>query len=149
MSGSTESENLMLVMQAFIDAHTTRNMDRLSELMTDDFVWRLLPESLGVPAKNKRQFLLQIAELSRIFTSIKLQTPIEVIQASDAIVVHIMGEGTLANGKPYLGEYVKIFRFKGGRVRSITDFTDSELMRSVFEAADGEGYKLLNQTYGE
>jgi hypothetical protein len=98
---------------------------------------------------------------------IKLQTPIEVIQASDAIVVHvgfrifvlniietdpalqIMGEGTLANGKPYLGEYVKIFKFKGGRVRSIIDFTDSELMRSVFEAADGEGYKLLNQTYGE
>jgi hypothetical protein len=34
-------------------------------------------------------------------------------------------------------------------MRSITDFTDSELMRSVFEAADGEGYKLLNQTYDE
>jgi hypothetical protein len=69
MSGSTDSEN-MLVMQAFVGAHATHNMDRSSELMTDDFVWRLVPKSLGVPAKNKCHLLLQIAKLSRIFTSV-------------------------------------------------------------------------------
>ncbi|KAJ7229501.1 Alpha/Beta hydrolase protein [Mycena rebaudengoi] len=73
----------------------------------------------------------------------------QALAALKAISDAVMGEGTLANGKLYLGEYIKIFKFKGGRVQSITDFTDSELMRSVFEAADGEGYKLLNQTYDE
>ncbi|KAJ7684457.1 hypothetical protein DFH06DRAFT_1354614 [Mycena polygramma] len=90
----------------------------MSTLMTDDFVWRLLPATLGVPAKNKRQYLLQSADLGQIFAYLKvgMRSPLEVIEAGGTVVMHVMSVGRLTAGAAYENESVKIFHCEGGKI---------------------------------
>jgi ketosteroid isomerase-like protein len=65
-------------------------------------------------------------------------------------VQQLVEEGQLTTGADCpVNECIMIFRCDGGRVRSMTEFMDSENMRRVLDAGDGEGYKLIKQTYGE
>jgi hypothetical protein len=57
---------------AFVDAITAGDVDSMAALTTDDFVWRMLPAALGALARNKREYLLQAAQLKRIFASVKV-----------------------------------------------------------------------------
>ncbi|KAJ7889410.1 hypothetical protein B0H13DRAFT_2341531 [Mycena leptocephala] len=123
----------------------------MAALMTDDFVWRMLPAMLRALARNKREYLLQTAKLGRIFAwfKISVRTPLDVVETEDAVVMHLVEEGQLATGADCLNECIMIFRCDGRGVRSMTEFMDSENMRRVLEAEDGEGYKLVKRTYGE
>ncbi|KAJ7895347.1 hypothetical protein B0H13DRAFT_2338945 [Mycena leptocephala] len=136
------------IASAFVEAITAGDTDTMAALMTDDFVWRMLPVTLGALARNKREYLLQTAELGRIFAwfKISVRTPLDVVETEDAVVMHLVEEGQLATGADCLNECIMIFRCDSGGVRSMTD---SENMRRVLEAGDGEGYKLVKRTYGE
>lgn len=61
------------VVTAFMEAITAGDINGMEALMTEDFIWRLLPATLGVPAKNKRQYLLQSKDLGRIFAFLKVR----------------------------------------------------------------------------
>jgi ketosteroid isomerase-like protein len=61
-----------------------------------------------------------------------------------------MEEGQLASdAQRHPNECIMIFRCKDGRVRSMTEFMDSESARRVFEAGGGVVRKLVTQTYDE
>ncbi|KAJ7144914.1 hypothetical protein C8R43DRAFT_1013465 [Mycena crocata] len=135
--------------QAFLDAITTGNIEGMAPLMTDGFTWRLLPAALCVPAKNKRQYLLQTARLRELIISLEVGAPLDLVETTDAVVVHVQIGGVLATGAPYQNESVMIFHCEGGRIHRMMEFMDSEYMRGVLEAGDGVGFKLLRQTYDE
>jgi hypothetical protein len=63
------------IASAFVEAITAGDTDTMAALMTDDFVWRMLPATLGALARNKREYLLQTAELGRIFAWLKVRRP--------------------------------------------------------------------------
>ncbi|KAJ6546852.1 hypothetical protein B0H19DRAFT_1265841 [Mycena capillaripes] len=139
------------VATAFIEAITAGDIDGMAALMTEDFVWRLLPAALGVPAKNKREYLLQSKDLGCIFAylNIGMRAPLDVVEAGDAVVMHVMCDGLLATGAEFQNECILIFRCEGGRVRRATEFMDSETIRRALEAGDGAGFKLVRKTYDE
>ncbi|KAJ7042075.1 hypothetical protein C8F04DRAFT_1252543 [Mycena alexandri] len=130
--------------KAFVEATTSGDVENMAALMTDDFTWCMLPATLGFPVKNKQEYLLHSAELRRIFAWLKVNVnnPLDVVQAGDTVVLHVIGEGALANGTPYSDEYIIISRCEGGRVCSIKEFMDSEKIRSVLQAGDGVGAEL-------
>ncbi|KAJ6546851.1 hypothetical protein B0H19DRAFT_1265840 [Mycena capillaripes] len=146
------TKSTQYIATSFVEpAITAGDLDGMAALMTDNFLWRFLPATLGVPAKNKRQYLLQSAELGRIFAFLKIEmgSPLDVVETGDAVVMHVMGNGQLATGAAYQNECIVIFRCEGGRVKSMTEFMDSENIRRVLEAGDGVGFKVVRQTYGE
>ncbi|KAJ7814360.1 hypothetical protein B0H13DRAFT_2381816 [Mycena leptocephala] len=126
------------IASAFVEAITAGDTDTMAALMTDDFVWRMLPATLGALARNKREYLLRTAELGRIFAWFKISvgTPLDVVETEDAAVMHLVEEGQLATDADCLNECIMIFRCDGGGVRSMTEFMDSENMRRVLEAGD-------------
>ncbi|KAJ7272949.1 hypothetical protein C8J57DRAFT_1316090 [Mycena rebaudengoi] len=128
--------------QIFLARITAGDIAGMEAMMTDDFSWRFLPQSLGIPARTKPQYLTLTKSLNLIFTSLKLHQPEDVVQTADAVVMHLMGEGETAKGAPFHGEYVT-FRCEGAKVRSMTEFSDSKYMDAIFETVDG--YKLLRK----
>ncbi|KAJ6497110.1 hypothetical protein C8R47DRAFT_1212648 [Mycena vitilis] len=136
---------------SYVEAIIAGNTEAMSAMMKDDFVWRLLPATLGVPKKNKRQYLLQSVDLGQIFVYLKvnMRSPLEVIEAGATVVVHVTSEGRLAAGTAYENECIMIFHCEDGKVRSMMEFMDSENMRRPLEADSDAGYKLLRRTYGE
>ncbi|KAJ7221561.1 hypothetical protein GGX14DRAFT_430161 [Mycena pura] len=137
--------------QSFLDAICKGDLSGLESLMTEDFAWRLLPVSLGALRRNKRQFLLQTAALGSLFGSLKLgiHPSLEVVQTADSVAMHVVGEGHLATGAPYSSEYIMIFHCEGDRVRSMTEFVDSDNLRGVLGAGDGAGFMLIRAPYDE
>ncbi|KAJ7118903.1 hypothetical protein C8R44DRAFT_878436 [Mycena epipterygia] len=137
--------------RAFLAAILSGDADIMEPMMTEDFSWRLLPAALGIPARNKRDYILQSAQLGRIFASLKVgidtSAPLDIVQNGDAVVLHVLGEGELATGAAYESEYVMMFWCEGGRVCSMMEFADSEKLRGVLEADDGEGYNVVRQTF--
>ncbi|KAK7035874.1 hypothetical protein R3P38DRAFT_2517348 [Favolaschia claudopus] len=136
---------------ALLDAITANDAKSMEVLMDDDFIWRLCPTALGVREKNKRQYLLQSAELSRIFASLEvhLRTPINIVQSEKAVAVQVLCEGELATGAPHHAECVMIFECRDGRVTRMTEFHDSEAIRKALDAGDGAGWKLLDKEWEE
>ncbi|KAJ7771466.1 hypothetical protein B0H16DRAFT_1714702 [Mycena metata] len=124
--------------QAFVEATASGDLESMAVFMADDFTSHVLPAALGFPVKNKQEYLLHAVELGRIFAWLKVvnvRNPLDVVQAGDTVVLHVVGEGALADGTPYSDEYVIISRCEGGRVCSIKEFMDSEKIRSVLQAA--------------
>ncbi|KAJ7494484.1 hypothetical protein B0H11DRAFT_937875 [Mycena galericulata] len=118
-------------------------------LTTDDFTWRILPAALRVPVRNRREYLLQSAELGSLYESLKidLDKPLDVVQNDNEVVLHLAGEGKLASGSVHQMEYIMIFRCKGGKVSSMMEFGDGEVLRAILEAGGGIGFELVRREY--
>ncbi|KAJ7771471.1 hypothetical protein B0H16DRAFT_1685475 [Mycena metata] len=88
----------------------------MAALMADGFTWRVLPATLGFPVKNKQEYLLHAVELGRIFAWLKVnvRNPLDVVQAGDTVVLHVDGEGALADGTSYSDEYYLPVRGREG-----------------------------------
>ena len=52
-------------------ADILENGGDLEPLLADDFVWRIIPETLGALPRNKREYLLQLQDLGTLFASLK------------------------------------------------------------------------------
>ena len=50
----------------------------------------------------------------------------------DSVVVQAHGKSTTKSGKPYNNSYCQIFRIADGKVKSITEYLDTELVTSAF-----------------
>ncbi|KAJ7231322.1 hypothetical protein C8J57DRAFT_177997 [Mycena rebaudengoi] len=129
--------------QIFLARITAGDIAGMEATMTDDFSCRFLPQSLGIPARTKPQYLTLMKSLNLNCASLKLHQPEDVVQTADAVVMHLMCEGETAKGAPFHGEYVMTFRCEGAKVRDMTEFSDSKCMDALFEAVDG--YKLLRK----
>ncbi|KAF7353782.1 hypothetical protein MVEN_01063700 [Mycena venus] len=151
MTEPIPSESPIEIATAFVEAITAGDTVNMAALMADNYTWRLLPAALGVPAKNKRQYLLQSAKLGRIFATLKvhIRSPLDVVQSGDTVVIHATSEGQMATGAPFQNECIMILRCEGGKVYSMMEFMDSEVMRVTLDAGDGAGWKLLQETHDE
>ncbi|KAJ6559284.1 hypothetical protein B0H10DRAFT_1180480 [Mycena sp. CBHHK59/15] len=96
------------IVQAFFSFAETRDIDGMENILSDDFTHRILPESIGLPTINKEQFLSAAKKTASTMESFHFQTPQEVIEGSDSVVVHTRSDGKIKNGHPYHNEYIFI-----------------------------------------
>ena len=54
------------------------------------------------------------------------------IAEDDTVVVQAHGRSTTKQGKPYNNSYCQVFRIAGGKVKSITEYLDTELVTQAF-----------------
>lgn len=54
------------------------------------------------------------------------------IAEGDTVVVQAHGKSTSKSGKPYNNSYCQVFRLEGGKVKSINEYLDTELVTQAF-----------------
>jgi ketosteroid isomerase-like protein len=58
-------------------------------------------------------------------------TPLRIFGEGDLVCVEARGEARTKAGKPYNNTYCFVFRFRGDRIAEVTEYLDTELVRSA------------------
>ncbi|KAF7323446.1 hypothetical protein HMN09_00125500 [Mycena chlorophos] len=120
----------------------------LEPLLADNFTWKLIPKSLSVLPRTKRDYLLLLAHLSRVYKSISFGEPIESFQSEHSAMVLLVAQGELATtGEPFACEYIFVVHTRDGKLSSVTEFLDADAAQKMFSAGGGGTLKLLQTVF--
>jgi ketosteroid isomerase-like protein len=109
--------------QAFMDA------------LADDARWTVigsLPWSRTYEGKQAITDEL-MRPLFRQFADQYTAHAVRIVAEDDVVVVEARGQATTKSGKPYHQTYCYVFRLADGRVRELTEYIDTDLVRQVLE----------------
>jgi len=72
-----------------------------------------------------------IAPLRRVLAPPRKTHALHMIAEGNMVAVQGQGENVTRDGRKYENTYCWVFSFRDGQVRSVTEYADTELMRSV------------------
>ncbi|KAF8161482.1 hypothetical protein B0H34DRAFT_643043, partial [Crassisporium funariophilum] len=137
---SAPSPNLRAFLE-YVDALHAWDFDALMSSFDDALEHRILPQSLGRPVLNKRQYGEYFRGVMPLFRKFQL-TIHEVIEAGDKMTIHASSTGESITGAPYANEYTYIVQFvppppnQGGKalpkMRFVKEFVDSSATVKFF-----------------
>jgi ketosteroid isomerase-like protein len=82
--------------------------------------------------RGKDQILRDlIAPLRRVLAPPRKSHALHMIAEGDMVAVQGQGENVTRDGRKYANTYCWVFAFRDGQVRAITEYADTELMRSA------------------
>ncbi|KAF7298404.1 hypothetical protein MKEN_01365100 [Mycena kentingensis (nom. inval.)] len=114
---------------------------KLESFLADDFMWRVYPEALQVPPKDKQAYLLHVDGVKKRFSGVKYGgEPIPEVQSDTAVAFRIKMELQIAStGEWHSMELMLTFVCTtNGQVQSLTEFVDTEAAHKI-SAAAGRG----------
>lgn len=115
---------------ALLEAYSSLSVPQLLDLLAPNFTHRVLPESLGMPTRDKAAFAQHAAGIFSVFEGFRM-VPVEMLKADhwkQAWVVRARMEGELKGGKgAWRNECVLIVKMdaEGALVEEIQEFVDS------------------------
>lgn len=114
---------------ALLDGYGSLSVPTLTAPLADDFKHQVLPESLGMPTRDKAAFEQHAAGIFSVFESFAM-VPKAVFEDSErnAVVVSARMQGTLKGGKgEWRNECVMLIALSedGTRVVAVEEFVDS------------------------
>lgn len=119
----------MITTEALLDGFSSLDVQRLTAPLSSDFTHQVLPESLGMPVRNAKQFAKHAAEVFSAFREFRMNPKVIFEdQGQNAVVVHARMEGVLkGSDEDWLNECVMIIAFSEDetRVVKVTEFVDS------------------------
>ncbi|KAF9047699.1 hypothetical protein BJ165DRAFT_1315924, partial [Panaeolus papilionaceus] len=95
---------------SFIDALHRWDFDDIMDCFDETLEHRILPQSLGRPVLNKKQYAQYFRAIFPIFKSWRA-TIHEVLESGNAISVHVSSKGESVNGTPYIQEYALLIHY--------------------------------------
>ncbi len=133
------AENKQLIQNVFTEL-ATGNGQPFMDALADDARWTVTGStSWSRTYESKRAITDELMRpLFRQFADRYTAHAIRVIAEDDIVVVEARGEVTTKSGKPYNQAYCYVLRLADGRVRELTEYLDTELVREALEppAAD-------------
>jgi hypothetical protein len=129
---------------ALLEAYGSLSVPQLLNLLGPDFTHRVLPESLGMPARDKTAFAQHAGGIFSVFERFRL-VPVEVLKSSSTVgggggkdtwVVSAKMEGVLKGSKAeWKNECVMIVKMDetGVLVEEIQEFVDSAKAREMMK----------------
>lgn len=119
----------MKTTQALLDGFSSLDVDQLTAPLSSDFTHQVLPESLGMPVRNKKQFAKHAAEVFSVFSEFRMNPKAMFEdQGQNVVVVHAGMKGILKSShEEWLNECMMIICLSedGTEVVKITEFVDS------------------------
>jgi hypothetical protein len=121
---------------AFLEVYAGLSVPPLLDLLAPSFTHRVLPESLGMPTRDKEAFARHAAGIFSIFETFRM-IPVETLRVEgwkETWVVRAHMEGVLKGGKgEWKNECVMIVKMddEGGLVEEIQEFVDSVKAREM------------------
>lgn len=115
--------------QALLDGYSSLSVDRLTAPLASDYTHQILPESLGVPIRDAKQFAEHAVEIFSMFREFRMNPKaIFEDQGHNVVVVHARMEGKLKESdEEWLNECVLIICLSedGSQVVKVKEFVDS------------------------
>jgi ketosteroid isomerase-like protein len=109
------------------------NWQPFVDALADDAEWTVIGSTgWSKSYRGKPQILSDLfAPLRRVLAPPRKSHALYMIAEGNMVAVQGQGENTTRDGRRYSNTYCWIFTFRGGQVRAITEYADTELMRSV------------------
>jgi uncharacterized protein len=110
----------------------------LVDCMADDFSWTIIGSTPWSGTYRGKQAVLNdlLGPLFSQFADRYTNTPAHFIAEGDYVVVESRGRVTTKTGKPYNNTYCWVCRLTDGRLRSLTEYMDTQLLSEVLAAPD-------------
>lgn len=126
---STEQSQRLQTVHSLLDGYGSLSVPTLTATLADDFKHQVLPESLGMPARDKASFEQHAAGIFSVFEEFAM-VPTAVFEDSErnAVVVSARMQGTLKGGKgEWRNECVMMITLSddGTRIVEVHEFVDS------------------------
>jgi ketosteroid isomerase-like protein len=118
----------------FIFSETAKgNGQPFLDALAEDAEWTIIGSTgWSKTYRGKLQILSDlIAPLRRVLSPPRKSHALHMIAEGNMIAVQGQGENTTRDGRRYDNTYCWIFSFRDGQVRAVTEYADTELMRSV------------------
>jgi ketosteroid isomerase-like protein len=97
-------------------------------LVTDDFhIWG---PTMGT--QDTKTYKANVARLRHIMPVLPKFTIISTTAEEDRVAVEVNGSARLADGRLYENNYLMLFEFRDGKIRSIKEFLDSKQAFDIF-----------------
>lgn len=126
------AENKQIV-NAFYDAGNRGDMEACLEMMSDDIRWTNIGSTpFSGTYVGKKDLVERL--LGPVFGQLQAgiaSTIHNVIAEHDYVAVQNSGAATTKDGKPYNNTYCHVFRIAGGKICEVTEYLDTDLLRSV------------------
>ena len=129
------AENKQLMQEIF--AGLSQGDSRLFvEHMTDDFRWHVSGSSRWSRTYDGKQAVLSelFGALRKRITGRIKTIPERFIADGEFVVVQARGDNTTVAGKPYNNRYCFVFRVTDGKLREVTEYMDTELVRTALDS---------------
>ena len=128
------AENKQLLQQIFAEM-ASGNSRPLVESMADDFSW-----TVSGTTKWSRKYAGKQSVLNELFATLRSHMAHRIrtvgnrfIAEDDLVVVEAEGSNTTKSGKPYNNRYCFVFRVVDGKLKEVTEYTDTLLITKVFD----------------
>jgi ketosteroid isomerase-like protein len=110
----------------------------VSELLTDDFVFRTMHRSPAaiIYTWNRQQFMAAPKATASVLKKPIVMKVVGMIGEGDQVAVETEGDGELHNGKRYANAYHFVFVLRGGKIAEVREYSCSHLIAECFGAFD-------------
>jgi ketosteroid isomerase-like protein len=118
----------------FVFAETARgNGQPLLDALAEDAEWTVIGSTgWSGTYRGKDEILKElIAPLRRALAPPRKSHALHMIAEGNMVAVQGQGENVTRDGRKYQNTYCWVFAFRDGSVRAVTEYADTELMRSV------------------
>lgn len=133
MSSATENKK---VMHEIFSALSKGNFQPFFDAMADDMQWTWMGTMQWSKTFNGKQSVV-----NELFGAVKTtlvepykDTAHRFIAEGDCVVVEHSGQNTTADGRPYNNKYCWVCTFAEGKLHSIHEYMDTELVTAAFPA---------------
>jgi uncharacterized protein len=118
----------------YIFGETARgNGQPFLDALAEDAEWTVIGSTgWSKTYRGKEQILRDlIAPLRRVLAPPRKSHALYMIAEGNMVAVQGQGENITRDGRKYQNTYCWVFAFRDGSVRAVTEYADTELMRSV------------------
>lgn len=129
--GQTESKELV---RAFFNAGSHGDIEAALGLLTDDVTWTVTGTTRfsGEYAGKKALAEKLVGPLFGRLKAGIVMTIQNMVAEGDCVVAEATGEAETREGRPYRNTYCFVFRVREGKIAAVTEYMDTELVRTIF-----------------
>lgn len=128
----TSADNKRMLEHAYAEA-SKGNGAALLERLADDVEWTIIGTTVmsGVYRGKDEVVKKLFANLRARLQGPVVFTPERFIAEGDHVVLQARGQATAKSGKPYNNSYCIIARVENGKIKTLIDYVDTELITSA------------------
>jgi ketosteroid isomerase-like protein len=125
-----DNEEKRRIVMGYFEAAASRDLDCMISFLTSDFTLWMAPsareQGLPIPLVGRERFVefLQTLRSRSDMWAVREQIPAQFLYSEDSAAVRVRSIGEFPNGAVYDNEYVFIFKFEGGKISEMREFTD-------------------------
>jgi uncharacterized protein len=133
--GQTSAEDNKELMRRIFSALEQGDGRPFIDALADDFSWTITGDTAWSRTYEGKEAVLRelLGPLNSQFADRYTNSALRLIAEGDQVVVECRGRVTTKAGRPYNNSYCWICRIADGKLRSLTEYLDTELVTAALD----------------